>query len=272
MSGMAVARPRANPRRPRSPQLSRMAPRVGFVLLALAVWQAFAAGGRLGAVPSPVEVGGALGGLFASGGVWAPLAITLAAWAVSFVLSVAVGFAIGFPLGASRLAYRMSAFTLDFLRTIPTLALVPLVILLFGSGAPSTVLLAFFGAVWAVALQTIYGIRDVDPVARDTYRAYRVGRRDRLLLLTLPSAAPYVATGLRLAAAISLLLTLSAEIVIPAPGMGQQIVLAQLGDAVPQMYAYVVLSGLVGVGINAAFVALEHAVLSWHPSQRGEVR
>ncbi|WP_460772980.1 ABC transporter permease [Microbacterium sp. GXF7504] len=242
--------------------------KVGFALVLLVAWQAAAAGGRVGAVPTPVEVGVALGGIFLDGSVWAPLGITLGSWAISFAIAACVGVVIGFALGLSRLAYRMTAPVLDFCRTIPPLALIPLIVLMFGTGMESTVWLATFAAVWAIMLQTIYGVRDVDPVARDTYRSFRVRRLDVLGLLVLPSAAPYIATGLRLAAAICLLLTLSVQIVIAAPGIGQQIVVTQLGGAIPQMYAYIVLAGLLGVGLNAVFVSAERAALSWHVSYR----
>jgi ABC-type nitrate/sulfonate/bicarbonate transport system permease component len=206
------------------------------------------------------------------GSVWVPLGVTIASWALSFAISSGLGIAVGFPLGASRLAYRMSVFVLDFCRTIPALALVPLAVLLFGTSIQSTILLASFGAVWAVLLQTVYGVRDVDPVARDTFRSFRVGRGDTLSTLILPTAAPYIATGLRLAAAICLLLTISVQIVIAAPGIGQQIVVTSLGGAIAKMYAYIVLAGILGVIINAAFVALERRVLRWHPSHREVAR
>ncbi|MFV0319216.1 MAG: ABC transporter permease [Microbacterium sp.] len=246
--------------------------KIAFIALLLVGWQLAASGGGLGAVPVPTDVAIALVGIFANGSVWVPLGITMGAWAISFAASAIVGIGVGFPLGASRLAYQSSVFLLDFCRTIPALALVPLVLLMFGTRIQSPILLASFGAVWAVLLQTIYGVRDVDPVARDTYRSYRVRRRDVLTRLILPTAAPYIATGLRLSAAICLLLTLSVQIVIASPGIGQQIVLTSLGGAVAKMYAYIVLAGILGIALNAAFVALERVMLRWHPSFRKEAR
>lgn len=256
----------------RIPTLRVGAAKIVFIGVLLLAWQLAAAGGRLGAVPLPTDVAAALVGIFVDGSVWVPLAVTLASWALSFAISSGLGIMIGFPLGASRLAYRMSVFVLDFCRTIPALALVPLAVLLFGTSIQSTILLASFGAVWAVLLQTVYGVRDVDPVARDTFRSYRVGWGDTLSRLILPTAAPYIATGLRLAAAICLLLTISVQIVIAAPGIGQQIVVTSLGGAIPKMYAYIVLAGILGIIINAAFVSLERVVLRWHPSHREVVR
>lgn len=241
---------------------------VGVVALLLALWHAVASAGSLGAVPIPWDVASAIVSVTEDGSVWLPLGETLASWAVSLVLAVLIGTVIGLPLGASRVAYQMSVFMLDFLRTIPALVLVPLVVLLYGSGLQSTVLLAFFGAVWAVIMQTIYGAHDVDPIARDTFRSFRVRRWDTIARLLIPTALPYVATGVRLAAAICLLVTISAQIVIPAGGFGEQIVAAQLGGAVPTMYAYIVLCGALGVIVNAAFGRLERWMLAWHPSQR----
>ncbi|MFT4084810.1 MAG: ABC transporter permease [Nocardioides sp.] len=270
---MTVAGPGVRFRRPRNlaVRLRGVVPKLGFILALLLLWQVLEVAGRLGGVPSPVEVGRALVDEIVRGAVWAPVGTTLVAWAVSFVLASVIGLVVGFALGASRLAYQMSVFTLDFCRTIPTLALVPLAILMYGAGLLGTVVLAVFGSVWAVLLQAIYGVRDVDPVARDTFRSYHATRFEVVTRLVLPTAAPYVATGLRLAAAISLLLTLSAEIVMPAPGIGEQIVISQLGDAVPRMYAYIVLSGLLGVALNAVFVAAERRALRWHPSHREEL-
>lgn len=260
---------------PRVPRLRREAVnrlfQLGVVVLVLGSWQAAAAAGQLGAVPTPLVVAGAGLGLLLDGSLWAPLAATLASWFISLLLAVVIGVIVGFPLGLSRLTYRMSVVTLDFLRTIPALVFVPLVVLLYGAGLQSTILLAFFGAVWAMVMQTIYGARDLDPVARDTFRSFGVLRGDTLTRLLIPTALPYIATGIRLAAAICLLISISAQIVLPAGGIGEQIVVSQLGGAVPQMFAYIVLCGILGMVIDATFRWFERSMLAWHPSHRKAV-
>lgn len=250
------------------PLSSPRAAQVVFVVLLLILWQIGAAVGQLGAVPTPLEVSSAVLGELVDGTVWAPLGETLSSWAISLALAIAVGIVVGFPLGASRVAYRMSVVAIDFLRTIPALVFVPLVVLLYGSGIHSVVLLAFFSGVWAVMMQAIYGGRDVDPVARDTFRSFRVRGTDVITRLLVPTALPYIATGVRLAAAVCLLVTISAQIVIPAGGFGEQILTNQLGGAIPQMYAYIVLCGVLGVLVDAVFRRLEKSVLAWHPSHR----
>src|SRR5690625_6120964 len=139
----------------------------------LVLWQTFATIGSLGAVPTPIEVTLAFGSLIVEGTMWSPLGETMLSWGLSLAAAIIVGIAVGFPLGVSRIAYRMSALTLDFLRTIPALVLVPLVALLYGAGIESVVVLAFLAAVWAVIMQAIYGVHDVDAVAGGTFRSLR---------------------------------------------------------------------------------------------------
>lgn len=244
------------------------ATKLTFVALVLAAWQLLGGRGTLSGVPTASDCLSTLADLVRDGDVWSPLGETLKAWAIGLALSAAIAIPIGFLLGASSLAYRMTRLLIDFCRTIPTLALLPLAVLLYGSGLGSTLLLVVFACVWPILLQTIYGVRDIDAVVRETCRSYRISRWQWRRRVVLPSAGPYIATGLRIAAAISLLLVLSSEILIPVPGIGQAIVVAQLGGAISEMYAWIVLAGLVGVAINAVFVRLERIVLHWHPSQR----
>jgi len=86
--------------------------------------------------------------------------------------------------------------------------------------------------------------------------------------VTLPSAVPYIATGVRIASAVSLILTITAELVIGAPGLGQSINLARSGGNVELMYALILATGILGLLLNMIFVRAERRLLRWHPSQR----
>ena len=243
-------------------------PKLGVLALVLLGWEVWTRTADVGSLPPPSQVAPALLDLVTSGAALGPVADTLLAWGAGLVLATALGVAGGLAVGLSPLLDRVTRFLVDFLRTIPALALVPLAVLLYGSGLGSTLLLVTFACTWPVLLQTAQGVRSVDPVARETCRSYRIGLRDRLLFLVVPGASGYLATGVRIAAAVSLLLSLSAEILIPAPGVGQEIVLAQLGGALPTMYAWIVLAGLLGVVINTVFTRVERSVLRWHPAHR----
>ena len=121
-------------------------------------------------------------------------------------------------IGSSRLLYRALRGVIEFLRPIPSVALIPLAILIYGTGLQSKVFLAAFASFWQLLVATLYGVQDVDPVATDTARSFGLGRIQRLFRVTLPSAVPYIATGIRIASAVSLILTVTAELVIGSAG------------------------------------------------------
>ena len=172
-------------------------------------------------------------------------------------------------IGSSALLYRASRGLIEFLRPIPSVALIPLAILIYGTGLQSKVFLAAFASFWQLLVATLYGVQDVDPVATDTARSFGFSRRQRLLRVTLPSAVPYIATGLRIASAVSLILTVTAELVIGAAGLGRAINVARSGGNEELMYALIISTGILGVLLNTIFVWGERRVLHWHPSQRG---
>ncbi|MFK0119849.1 ABC transporter permease [Streptomyces sp. NPDC090994] len=244
------------------------AAKTGFIALLLLLWEAAVRLGDLGSVPAPTALAGAWIDLITEGEIISPVLDTLASWALGLLTSAAIGVPVGLLLGVSASTYRACRFLLDFLRTIPALALVPLAVLLYGAGLESKVLLITCACVWPIMLQAVYGVRDIDPVAEDTCRSYRVRPVQWALFLVLPSAAAYLATGVRIAAGVSLLLSLSSEIIMPAPGIGQAITTAQLGGAVPTMYAWIVTAGVLGIVINFLFTRVERRALRWHPSQR----
>ncbi|WP_209313816.1 ABC transporter permease subunit [Blastococcus sp. TF02A_35] len=194
-----------------------------------------------------------------------------AGWALGLAIAAAAGIVLGILIGSSRFAREATASTIEFLRPIPSVALIPIAVLLYGSQLESKLLLVVYASFWQVLVQVLYGVQDVDPVAQDTARAYGLGRWARVRYLTWPTALPYVMTGLRLAAAVALILAVTSELVIGNPGLGKSIAAAQSSAAYPTTYALVVVTGILGVLVNVVFRAVERRALSWHPSQRGEL-
>jgi len=135
----------------------------------------------------------------------------------------------------------------------------------------STLLLVVYASFWQILIQVLYGVGDVDTVAQDTAKSYGLGTLARVRYVTWPTSLPYVITGLRLGAAVALILAVTAQLVIGTPGLGREISLAQSGGAVTAMYAFIVTAGLLGVLINLGMRALERRALAWHSSVRGEV-
>jgi ABC-type nitrate/sulfonate/bicarbonate transport system permease component len=107
-------------------------------------------------------------------------------------------------------------------------------------------------------------------VARETARAYGLGRGLRFVFVDLPGSTPYIATGLRIAASVALVVCVAAELIAGLPGLGAAIYKAQYADRLPLMYALIVTSGVLGLLIALGFNRLERLTLRWHPSQRRE--
>ena len=202
---------------------------------------------------------------------WVEIGRTLRAWAVGIGLATLLAVPCGVLIGSSPAAYRMARVVIEFCRPIPSVALIPLAVLVYGTGLQMKVFLITFATFWPLLFQTIYGVQDVDPVARDTARAYGLGPAARFRVITMPSAAPYIATGLRIAAAIGLVLAVTSELVGGATGLGRAIAVAQSADNVTLMYALIITTGLLGLTLNSVFAAVERRALRWHPAQRREV-
>ncbi|MBG0851048.1 ABC transporter permease [Streptomyces spinoverrucosus] len=231
---------------------------------------------RLGLVedayfPPTSRIADALGAELAEGTFWTALGDTLTGWALGLAIAVGAGILAGVVLSIVPYLREATASTIEFLRPIPSVALIPLAVLLYGTELRSVLLLVVYAAFWQVLIQVLYGVQDVDPVADETARSYGLGTWARIRHVLWPSALPYVMTGVRLAAAVALILALTAELVIGAPGLGARIAVAQTSQAVPEMYALIVVTGLLGLLINVGARTVERRALAWHQSVRGEV-
>ncbi|HET6212029.1 MAG TPA: ABC transporter permease [Micromonosporaceae bacterium] len=202
---------------------------------------------------------------------WTAVGDTVRTWAIGLAIAVLAGVVLGVVIGAVPLLRAVTASTVEFLRPIPSVALIPLVVVLYGVSMKSTLVLVVYASFWQVLVQVLHGVADVDPVARDTALAYRLGRWARVRYLVWPTALPYAVTGIRLAASVALILAITGELVIGSPGLGQEIAVAQNSGAVPAMYALVVVTGVLGLTANLIARAAERRVLAWHPAMRAEL-
>lgn len=202
---------------------------------------------------------------------WSAVGSTLQGWGLGLLIAAALAIPLGIVIGSTPMLYRSLRGVIEFLRPVPSVALIPLAILIWGSGIKSVAFLAAFAAFWQLIVQVLYGVQDVDPVATDTARSFGFSRSQRLFRITLPSAVPYIATGIRLASAVSLILAVTAELVIGSKGLGQSITVARSGGDVQLMYALILATGVLGLLLNLVFQQGEKRVLHWHPSHRGEL-
>src|SRR5690606_2298393 len=126
-----------------------------------------------------------------------------------------------------------------------------------------------FGAVWPILLNTADGVASVEPLQRDTARAYRIGFGDQLLRIILPAAAPKIFAGLRISLSIAVILMVISEMVATVDGVGFALVQAQRSFRTLDVWAAILVLGIIGFALNAALTAVEGRALRWH---RGAMR
>ncbi len=185
-------------------------------------------------------------------------------WLLGLGAAIAIGVPLGLLLGSVPMLNEVSRLVVEFLRPIPSVALIPLAVLVFGSGTEMRVFIMTFAAVWPILFNTIYGLMEVDPLAKETARSYGCNRLTVVLRVSLPSAAPFVLTGIRMAAAIALILEVTAELFGGgASGIGTVIGVAMFGSGEKD----VVLAGALMTGV----IGLAANVLLEYGSRRGFV-
>lgn len=241
---------------------------VGFLLL----WELVSRTGMVDPrfVPPASDVLVRLGEYLIDRAFWRDVGSTMYAWGLGLLVAVVAGSVLGFLIGSSRFLERFTHTTIEFLRPVPSVALIPLAVLLFGTKVESALLLIVYAAFWQILLQVIYGTKDVDPVADDTARSYGLSKLQRIRHVVWPTALPYLMTGVRLAAAVALILAVTAEMLIGTPGLGKQIADTREGGDTLSMYALIVAAGLIGVAINLVARFVERRALAWHTSVRLE--
>lgn len=194
---------------------------------------------------------------------WAALGMTLQQTGAGLLFGTLIAVPLGLVIGSNELVWRALRPTVEFLRPIPSVALLPLVVLVWGSGTQSAVLVTTLGVIWPMLIHAVYGVRDVDPRLRVTARAYHLGRVRTVALVVVPSAVPLLLTGLRIASSVALIIAVATELVIGSPGLGKLMLDAQNALATSRVYALVVAAGLLGLFLHLVFSLVERRAAPW---------
>jgi NitT/TauT family transport system permease protein len=190
---------------------------------------------------------------------------TLLAWACAMACSVAIGAAFGIAIGSSDLAFRVLSPVINLMRPIPSVCLLPLAILVLGSGYGMKIALATYAMTWPILYNTVYGIHAVDPVMIETARCFALKRLTILWRISVASALPFIFTGVRISAAIGLVVLVSAELLADSDsGIGTFIMRnSSAGGNIDRVFAAAAITGLLGILINAIFAAIDRRKLAW---------
>jgi ABC-type nitrate/sulfonate/bicarbonate transport system permease component len=243
----------------------------GFVvpLAVVAAWQALKSAGVLDYeyLPSPRELLAAAVDLASSGELVDDIAHTLGVTVVAAAISMVIGAALGLAIGLMQTARRYLMASVDFLRTIPAVALVPVAVLSFGPVGFAEIALATYAATWPIVLHTADGVAAVHPRQYDVARMLRLGPVSTVRKIVIPAAAPAWLVGARMAVIISLLVAIVAEMIMSSRGLGAGLTESMHALAPARMWAYAVVCGILGALLNAGLRRAVHFALPGAPAQ-----
>lgn len=222
------------------------------------------------ALPGVPLVARALFALLGQGTFWAEAGATLGIALLGWVLAAVLGIALGVLVGTSRVAHAATRVVLEFLRPIPAIVILPLAMLVLGPTPEMGVFLVVFGVMLPIAAQTAAGVESVDPVMINTARSFGLHAREILWRVILPGASPYIGTAMRVAAPVTLIMAVVAGMLGGAPGIGNSLTVAQIAGRNDDIFAYVLVLGVMGLLVQAAAARTERRMLHWHSSYRKE--
>jgi ABC-type nitrate/sulfonate/bicarbonate transport system permease component len=241
-------------------------PGVVFLALVLVAWEVLARRGAIKAafLPPPSTILATLGGLLAGGGVLTPLAETLARFFAGYGIAVALAIATGLLMGYFAAVHDLLNLLVELIRPIPKAALVPPLMLFLGFGDAMKITIVALAVFFPVLINTVQGVRGVDPVLVQTARTFGVSPARILRKILLPAAMPQILAGMHVSLGIGLILVVVAELVSGGSGLGAEIVTMQRSFRVREMYAWVVVLAVTGYALNLVFQQARRRVLHWH--------
>lgn len=243
----------------------------GLVVLLIVLWQVLTASGILSLdyLPKPTEVASGLGDIIGDGTLLTQLQHTLTTATVASVIAIGLGVALGAVIGLIRPVAVLSGASVDFLRSIPAVSLMPVILLLVGATMQSEIIVAVFAGLWPILLSTIGGVQAIDHRMHEVGRVLHLNRWDRARKILIPSAVPMILVGVRLTVVTCLVVVIIAEILINPEGIGWALSQAQKALRPDLLFAYAVVTGLLGYLINVALIIGVRACMPGSPALRG---
>jgi ABC-type nitrate/sulfonate/bicarbonate transport system permease component len=187
-------------------------------------------------------------------------------------LAVVLGVAAGLILGTFRVVQQAVQPVAEFLRALPAVVLIPVGMLVLGTGDAAKIAIIVLGAIWPILLNTVDGVRGVEPGMLEMARAYSVGPWGRMREIVLPAALPRMVAGMRTSLSIAIILMVVSEMVASRNGVGYFVLESQRKFAISDMWAGIVLLGIIGYVANFMFVRAERGLLHWHRASKGLAR
>ncbi len=246
-------------------KLGRAWPSLVTCLVIVAIWQVASDREVVNPalLPPPSRVFPLLWEMIASGAVLAPLAHTLGYLAAGYALGCAVGISLGVLMGVNHHVFNIFEPLVELIRPIPKPALIPPLFLFLGIGTTTKLTVIALATFFPVLLNTIQGVRGVEPVAVNTARTLGHSTIATIVKVVLPGALPLILVGMRVALGLALILVILAEMLVDAKGLGYQIIDLQRSFGITEMFAWIMILAVIGVLLNAAFEWFERLAVPW---------
>jgi sulfonate transport system permease protein len=237
-------------------------------LAIILIWQAASMSGVVSTrvLPAPSEVAAAGWKLLQSGELGRNVWVSFWRAGIGFLVGGGIGFTFGLANGLSRTSLNLTDTTLQMVRNIPHLALIPLVILWFGIDETAKLFLVALGVFFPIYLNTLHGIRSVDPQLIEMGRVYGMTDRELFRRVIFPGALPSIFVGVRFALGIMWLTLIVAETIAASSGLGYMAMQAREFMQIDVVVLSILIYALLGKLADSAARALERLTLSWHPA------
>jgi ABC-type nitrate/sulfonate/bicarbonate transport system permease component len=239
-------------------------------LAVLGVWEVWAGAASLFTVPTASEVAERAWDVWPTSDFLSEVGQSMKRYAVGFAIAAVIGISLGLLVGASHAARRMLDPSLECLRAVPAIAIVPAALIILGYGDASRIAVIAFGLCFPILVNTADGVRGIPPEVRDTASMLHVGRVERVARIYLPAALPSIMAGLRFAVSLGLVLVIVSEFVGEQNGIGYYLLERESLLDYPGIYAGILFLGLLGYVLNRLFLIAERRILAWHYGAAGE--
>lgn len=233
----------------------------------LIIWELFMRSGILEkpGLPIPTQVFGEAGVLLQDTNFWEQVLYTMGVWLLGLGIAAIAGVILGSLMGAFSKMFIAFELPVEVFRTLPSIAVGPILVLLLGAGVLPIAITVALSSLWPILLNTMYGVRSTDTTAVATAKTFGIKPLGLLMHIKLMSALPFSFTGIRIAASIGLIVTVSAELLIGSgQGIGGFILVASANASnLDGVYAATLIAGTLGVVVNMAFAATDNIVFGW---------
>lgn len=202
--------------------------------------------------------------LFSSGEIIPDILFTLYRTFLGFIIACLIGIPIGLLMGYSNKIYSSLEFIVEFFRSIPATALFPLFLLFFGIGNQSKIALAAWAAGLVLIINSMYGVHMSKSLRIKAAKTMNIKGFNLFKKIIFPEALPQIFNGMRIAISLSLIIVIVTEMFIGSNfGLGYRIVNAQIVYKIPEMYATILITGILGFLINKGFISAERKIVHW---------